>query len=281
MSQTYFHTLNTTEGPRFVANPIIPVSSSHSVPGFFNIAHRGASFYAPENTFPAFQKAVEMNADMIELDVTLTRENIPVVFHDRKLHRTTNGKGEIGNYFERELKELDAGLWFDPEYSEIRIPSLEDVLKWASGTIALNIEIKKEAVMPERKNGITELIYELVTEYEMSEQVVISSFSEEALKRFRVLSPAVATAYLINPYALGTPKVYDLMKKMNACGLNMTPRQMRNRLMRVVKKNCVPVWVYTVDDELEMNRTIKKGATGIFTNRPDVLGQVSSAVFGD
>jgi glycerophosphoryl diester phosphodiesterase len=270
--------LNTTAGSRFVNHSIAPVSSFQSAQGFFNIAHRGASFYAPENTFPAFQKALEMKADLIELDVTLTRDKVPVVFHDEKLHRTTNGKGDVQNYFERELNELDAGNWFSSEYKGTQIPRLEDVLKWASGTISLNIEIKKEAVTTAQKNGIVDCINELVIEHNMSEQVIISSFSGEALRRFRDISPEIPTAYLISSYSFGTTKAYQLMKTMNASGLNMKPRQMRKKLMQLVKKNKVPVWVYTVDEADEMADVIKKGATGIFTNRPDLLRQVASRV---
>lgn len=278
MDRNHNYTLTTTVGTRVVTNSIKPVSSFKSIPGFFNIAHRGASYYAPENTFPAFQKAVEMNADMIELDVTLSRDQIPVVFHDRKLHRTTNAKGEVQNYYERELKELDAGYWFGSEFEGTQIPCLDEILKWAYGKIALNIEIKKEAVTPEPKNGIVQLINELVTAYQMSEQVIISSFSAEALKRCRAISSEVPTAYLVSPYAWGTPNVYHHMKKMNAGGLNMKPGQMKKRLMNKLTKNHVPVWIYTVDDEEEMVNVIKKGATGIFTNRPDVLRKVVSDV---
>jgi len=141
-------------GLRNVKNPIDPFSPFQSAEGFFNIAHRGASYYAPENTMASFKLASEMNADMIELDVTLTRDNIPVVFHDRKLSRTTDGKGNISRYLLRELRELDAGLWFSELYKGTRIPTLEEVLEWASGTIALNIEIKKEAVSGNHKIGV-------------------------------------------------------------------------------------------------------------------------------
>lgn len=230
---------------------------------------------------PAFQKAIEMKADMIELDVTLSRDKIPMVIHDSKLQRTTNGSGLVQNFLERELRELDAGQWFSPVYRGTVLPRLEDVLKWASGKILINIEIKKEAVKKDPNNGVVQLIHELLKESGMTGQVVISSFSRIAVKRSWEISPAIPTAYLMDPYTLGTVKEYRLMKKINATGLNMKPHQMRKRLMSLANKNGSPVWVYTVDDEKEMVRVIKKGASGIFTNKPDVLWQVASDVLGD
>ncbi len=269
--------LNTIKGLREVNNPIRPVSSFQSAPGFFNIAHRGASFNAPENTMPAFQMALEMGADMIEFDVTLTRDQIPVVIHDQTLDRTTSGKGGIQQYLSRELSELDAGIWFSKSFENTRIPTLEQILNWAFGKIALNIEIKKEAFIKDKESGIVEFISELVLEYDMAEHVIISSFSAEALIRCRKVMPKIPTAYLISPYSWGSRRNLRLMKKLSASGLNLKHKQMRPSLMKQAKSERLPIWVYTVDDEEEMKKVIEKGATGIFTNRPDILNEVASS----
>lgn len=216
-----------------------------------------------------------MKADMIELDVTLSRDKVPVVIHDARLDRTTNGEGIVKNLFERELRELDAGSWFNEEFKSACIPTLENVLSWAKGKIALNIEIKKEAFLKDEKNGIAEQTAELLAGSGMTGHVVISSFSKDALKRFKTLSDDLSTAFLISPYALGTSQVYRQMQKMGANGLNMKAHQMSKKLMDLAKKNNVPVWVYTVDDEEDMAEAIRKGASGIFTNRPDLLRSVA------
>ena len=229
---------------------------------------------------PAFEMALKMDADMIELDVTLSRDNIPIVFHDRKLNRTTDGKGEIRQYLSRELLDLDAGHWFSEKYKNVRIPSLEEVLRWASGSIALNIEIKKEAVSRNQTSGIVELIKNLVFEFNMTDQVVISSFSNEALARSRNVSPNIPTAHLLNPYSWGTTRALHIMKRLGAVGLNMNPRQMKPKLMDQAIRENIPVWVYTVDDEDEMKTVIQKGATGIFTNKPDLLAKVAKTTLG-
>lgn len=262
---------------RKVVNRIAPVSLFHSADGFFNIAHRGASFYAPENTMPAFQLALDMNADMIELDVTLSRDNVPVVFHDKKLNRTTDGKGLIRDHLLRELRELDAGFWFGNVFRNTQIPTLEEVFEWASGVIAINVEIKKEAVDQHSDYGAVECVNELISAFGMSDQVIISSFSNEALIRFRKISPGIPTAHLMNPNSLGSLKDLRLMKELGAAGINMKHRQMRpNLISRVIDEN-IPVWIYTIDDEKEMRTVIEKGATGIFTNKPDLLCKIAAA----
>ncbi len=107
------------------------------------LAHRGASAYAPENTMAAFKKAIEMNADGIELDVHLSKDGYIVIIHDERVDRTTDGKGEVKDFSLDELKKLDAGSWFSDEYKGEKIPTLEELLSLIKNTeIYLNIEIK-------------------------------------------------------------------------------------------------------------------------------------------
>lgn len=265
--------LQTENNLRRVVNSVHPVYTFNSVPGFFVIAHRGASFYAPENTMPAFEKAAEMNADMIELDVLLTRDNIPIVIHDTTIERTTDGNGPVNQLFARELQELDAGSWFDPSYKNTQIPSLETVLQWASGKIALNIEIKG-SMTSRNSAGIEGLVLDLISQYGMNKHVIISSFSPNALLRVKKIAPAAPTALLNWKYSYGTMRVYRLMRNCRADSLNLLARQMKPALMNALIKNKVPAWTYTLNDESEMRMAIQKGATGIFSDQPDLLKKV-------
>lgn len=92
--------------------------------------HRGASKYAPENTFASYSKAVEMGADGIEIDVHKSKDGYLVVCHDEKVDRTTNGKGFIKDLTLKEINSLDAGSWFSKEYQGQHIPILEEVLEF-------------------------------------------------------------------------------------------------------------------------------------------------------
>src|SRR5262245_679720 len=104
------------------------------------IAHRGASGTCPENTLAAFRRAVEVGADMIELDVQLTRDDAVVVMHDWTLDRTTDGSGAVGERALDELRPLDAGRWFAPEFAGERVPTLAAVLD--AVPIPINVELK-------------------------------------------------------------------------------------------------------------------------------------------
>lgn len=225
---------------------------------------------------PAFRLAAEQKADMIELDVTLSRDKIPVVFHDKKLERTTSGRGKVRHFYLRELLELDAGSWFAPEFNGIRIPELEDVLKWAKDTIVLNIEIKKEAVDPDAAVGVENIVVDLIKEYAMEHQVVISSFSKRAIQKINVTDPNIHKNLLLNQYSSGRASDLKKVWTTGAEGLNLHPRQMRKPLMNLLIHHKIPAWVYTVDEAALMKKVIEKGATGIFTNRPDILHKVIS-----
>src|SRR5699024_5745889 len=113
------------------------------------IAHRGASTYAPENTLAAFQKALDQQANGIELDVRLTKDNVPVICHDATVNRTSNGKGYIHNMTVSQLKKLDFGASFSNKYKGEMIPTLEETLTLiGDASITLHIEIKNGPIIP-------------------------------------------------------------------------------------------------------------------------------------
>src|SRR5699024_1345628 len=93
-----------------------------------NIAHRGASGYAPENTMAAFDKAFEMKADYIEIDVQMTKDKELVAIHDTTVNRTTNGVGAVGDYTLEELQKIDAWSWFSDDFSSEQIPIFGEIL---------------------------------------------------------------------------------------------------------------------------------------------------------
>ncbi len=106
------------------------------------IAHRGASAYAPENTMAAFEKAIEMGADWLELDCRLTRDGCLAVFHDIDTFRFNYQQVPLSEMLMKELRQVDVGSWYSPEFANERISRLEDVLELASGRIGVYIEIK-------------------------------------------------------------------------------------------------------------------------------------------
>ncbi len=162
------------------------------------IAHRGASSIAPENTMEAYRLAVEEGADSIELDVQLSADGVPVVFHDEHLGRTAEGQGPVYEKTVKDLQSLDAGSWFGKTFAHCRIPTLEEVLAWSKGRIPLHIEVKN---LPHRYPGIEEKILALLYTYNMVEEVEIISFDHPLARRMKALCPQimVGTCYVGNP----------------------------------------------------------------------------------
>ncbi len=246
--------------------------------GFIVIAHRGASAYYPENTMAAFRGAVEMGADMIELDVLISRDNIPVVFHDAKLDRKSDGKGLVSEYTLQELKQLDAGSWFDPRFKGEKIPSLEEVLIYTRDKIALNIEIKTEAVSESPENGIERKVIDLVRKYDMTDKVIISSFDYRVIDRFAAMAPEIKTALLYERRQSHGRTPTELVSDYRADAFNFSVRQMADNWTEALNRKSIPFFVYTVNDPEAMKTVISKGAKGIFTDKPDVLKKVAEEV---
>ncbi len=145
------------------------------------IAHRGASRYAPENSFPAFKLAYEMKADGIETDVQLTKDNIPVLFHDESLKRIFGEKGWVNQYTLEQLKQLDMGKSFHPKFTGTSILSLEEFLAWIKDKpLMLHLELKNNKI--EYKN-LEEITYQLIEQYQMTDRTYFSTFSNKSITR--------------------------------------------------------------------------------------------------
>lgn len=159
------------------------------------IAHRGSSKLAPENTMASFKEAFKHGATAIELDVHRTKDGHLVIMHDDTLDRTTTGRGRVGDFTLKELKELDAGSWFGPQFTGEKIPTLEEVLDWAKGKVKVDIEVKNSRQYP----GIEQDILRIVEEKELKDDVFITSFDKSVSENIEALAPEIKTGLLISP----------------------------------------------------------------------------------
>jgi len=242
--------------------------------GFVVIAHRGASAYHPENTMAAFRAAVEMQAEMIELDITLSKDGILVAIHDETLDRTTNGSGYVSDFTVEELKALDAGSWFDEDHRGEPIPTLEEVLQFAQDKIALNIEIKTESVTDELADGIEEKAWELVKKYGMEDYVLFSSFDYRAIRHLKEINVDISAALLYEKKQSEGRTPSQLMVDYNADAFNCSYRQYSKKWAGEAKNKGFPVFVYTVNSERRIKKMVERGAAGIFSDKPDLLKQI-------
>jgi glycerophosphoryl diester phosphodiesterase len=238
---------------------------------FTVIAHRGASAYYPENTIISFEAAIAMGADMVELDVQLSRDGEVVVFHDEKLSRCTNGKGKVSDYTLVELKYLDAGSWFGKEYKGAKIPTLEEVLRLCRDKIAVNIEIKTEAVTGKTRDGIEEKCLKIAGQNSMQEHIVFSSFDPRALKHLKEIDAAVATAVLFEKKHYGAKLPAQILDSLSADAFNCSQDELSKKWLTNIKANKISVNIYTINDKKNMCRFLELGVNGIFTNKPDIL----------
>ncbi len=156
-------------------------------------AHRGARRVAPENTIPAFQKALAMGVDGIELDVHLSADGDLVVIHDFDVDKTTNGSGPISNFTTAQLAALDAGSHFSPDYAGVGVPTLADVLDLIGDRCIVNVEIK--SVDPEGGDQVAPLAA-VIRDRKLHDQVLVSSFNPISLIAMRHTDPRIPLGLL-------------------------------------------------------------------------------------
>jgi glycerophosphoryl diester phosphodiesterase len=201
------------------------------------VGHRGAKGHAPENTFASFQLAVEMGVSAVETDVHLSKDGEVVLIHDHSVDRTTDGRGFVKDLTLRDLKQLDAGNWYDPRFAGQRIPTLSELLEWARDRVGVAIEIKNGPIY---YPGIAEKVIRLLKEHSMERQAILISFDHLVLREAKMIAPEIATGILyvgrfvnelgaaraaaadaLHPnWAFVTP---DLVEKAHAAGLAVSP----------------------------------------------------------
>lgn len=232
-----------------------------------NFAHRGSSAICPENTMAAFAKGLEQGATGIETDVQMTKDGRLVLIHDESVARTTGAEGLVKDYTYDELAKLDAGSWFGADFQGERIPLLEELLELTKnhGTI-VNIELKNGSIQyPE----LEKRVIETVRHYNMSEQIVISSFNHYSLVECKHIDPEIRTGLL---YGEGLYKPWEYAKLAKADALHAYHRAVLPEWVEEAKQHGVVYHPWTVNDEEQMKTLIDAGVAGIITDYPDVLG---------
>lgn len=232
-----------------------------------NFAHRGSSAICPENTMAAFAKGLEQGATGIETDVQMTKDGRLVLIHDESVARTTGAEGLVKDYTYDELAKLDAGSWFGADFRGERIPLLEELLELTKnrGTI-VNIELKNGSIQyPE----LEKRVIETVRHYNMSEQIVISSFNHYSLVECKHIDPDIRTGLL---YGEGLYKPWEYAKLAKADALHAYHRAVLPEWVEEAKQHGVVYHPWTVNDKEQMKSLIDAGVAGIITDYPDVLG---------
>lgn len=238
------------------------------------IAHRGASGEAPENTMASFRLAVEQGADLIELDVQVTSDGAPVVIHDPLVDRTTDGSGLVQQLTLAQVKALDAGAKSGGRYEGERVPTLDQVLEWASGVTPVAIEIKSG---PVRNEGVESLVVEAVRRYGMSDSVVIIAFDHLIALKVREIAPEIACGVLF----AGRPvHPSSLAEAARAGALLPHWADMDREMVEEAHSRGLAVCPWAIDGEREMAWALGLGVDAVATNYPARLAAVIRGTVG-
>ncbi|MFO7611998.1 MAG: glycerophosphodiester phosphodiesterase [Clostridia bacterium] len=239
------------------------------------IAHRGASAYAPENTLAAFQKAYEMGADGIEIDVLFSKDGHIMVHHDFHLGRCEECGGMVKDHTYFELRKLDVGAWFDEAYKGQKIPSIEEVMQFVKDkNMLLNIEIKTGSPYDA---GIEKQLVKIVRKYDICDQIIYSSFNHYSLVYIKKLHDesriaALTSCAMVNPW--------EYLKLHDFDGYHPNQLAISDKIIeKLINKN-IFVNPYTVNDEDRMKRFMTDNVSGIITDVPDIAVRVRNEMMG-
>lgn len=230
----------------------------------WTIAHRGASGHAPENTLAAFERAVQLGATFIETDIHLTRDAKFVAIHDATLDRTTNGRGSVHEFTLAELREVDAGQWFDRQFSGQKIPTLDEILAFSrQHDVIFYFEIKYDAAW-----GMHHALAAALHGGDNAARSIVISFDPATLLSLRRLDASIMLGLLAEDAKPG------LVKSAVECGARQVCPQfdlVTPELVSEAHRADLHVVTWTVNESDKMRAAIDRGVDGIMTDLPDRL----------
>lgn len=242
------------------------------------IAHRGASAVAPENTLAAFREAIEAGADGIEFDVRVAKDNEAVVFHDRKLKRTTGQKGTVADMTSAELGKLDAGSWFagsngNPPFANEVVSTLKQTLEFLAdfdGTIYIEIKCKEEDV-----ERLTRRVGEILNQTKRTDRIIVKSFKLSVIPLIKQYCPNVRTAALFAPKVKNVLRkekyLVNLAEEIGVDEISLHYTLATKKLMKKARSRGLAVVIWTADNPRWIKRALRLGLGAIITNDPKKL----------
>lgn len=267
------------------ARDIHPFFTHHDGP--LNIAHQGGNHLAPSSTIPAFEKAVEIGAHVLEYDLHITKDGHLALIHDPTVDRTTDGTGAVADMTLEQLQTLDAGYTFHDLNGQLSyrgkglyIPDQREMFERYPHMLHL-IEIK-DTNPYERMDEIVNTLWNLVQEYDMEDKVLIASFDSFIIDLVDELTNGeaatgggkkettkfvIAHKFFLSPFYF--PKVDSFQLPLAQAGFNLVDK----KLIRGAERLNQQVYYWTINDKDTMIYLLENGAHGIITDRPDLLQQ--------
>jgi len=238
------------------------------------IAHRGYSAAAPENTLAAFRKAIELKPDLMECDIRRTKDGRLIIIHDATLDRTTNGTGKVADHTFEELRQLDAGTWFAPEFAGEKLPTLDETIECIKGSgVRLLIEIKE----PGTEDEVVAALYD----HGMQDQSLLCSFHYKVGVRMPELAPEIPFSPIISPKEqVGQDEAVALADEaaaVNGSIFAVHYKAITPALVQATHTANMLMEAWTVDDPTEMLRLAKMGVDIIGSNKTALAIETLSA----
>mgnify|MGYP001547888712 CR=1 FL=1 len=233
------------------------------------IGHRGAKAYAPENTLASIHTAADLGIEWVEVDVKLTADNIPVLFHDETLERTTNGSGKMAETSYAELQNLSAGSWFSESFADEAVPTLEQAIEACiERGLGLNLEIKP---CPGREVETAEVALDTLSRYwDDHDRLLISSFSQASLETAQHMVPDWSRGHLTDAI---DGQTIELARHVGAKTININgnhPDLTQDSIETLIDAG-FPVLAFTINDPDHARRLIAMGVDGVFSDNPDQI----------
>jgi glycerophosphoryl diester phosphodiesterase len=235
------------------------------------IAHRGDSVHRPENTRAAFLRAVELGAEMVELDVQLTRDGHVVVIHDDTVDRTTNGEGRVRDLTLAQIRSLSAGYpdRFGSAFAGERVLTLSEALELLRGRARVLIEFKSDTVTPDQASGIESRTIAEIRRAGMVEETALVSFDRRALLRARDQAPEIPRAHLFLRAA--PEEVLEGAREVGCSVVIPEKGMLSEELCQLAREAGLKVATWVDDDVGELRSLMRLGLYGVGTNQPGVL----------
>ena len=235
-----------------------------------NIAHRGASGYAPEHTIPGYQLGEQMKGDYIEIDLQMTKDGRLIAMHDEKVDRTTNGTGLVKDLTLAEIKKLDAGTWFNEKYPQLAkkkyegltVPTLEEVFMKFGRQANYYIETKSPDVYPGMEEELLQVLKEnkMVDSKGRTKNVLIQSFSQESLLKVHDMNPNLPLVQLFSYKNQATISDEELESiKKYAIGVGPNFNKVDGQYVKMVRNHDLQFHPYTVNERADMKKALEWG----------------------
>ena len=238
------------------------------------IGHRGAASYAPENTLEGIHTAADIGIEWVELDVKLTKDDVPILFHDDDLERTTNGSGLVRDFTYEELQQFETGSWFSDSFTGIKIPTLEEAIEiLIERNLGLNLEIK---ACPGREKETAEAALDILSQYwDDHDRLLISSFDPVSLETAQHIAADWHRGLLLAPEGNGemTPNWRDIADHLDVKTINLgTTIATRDVIDEAIELDYIPL-VYTVNDPEQARDFQSWGVVSLFSDEPDLIAE--------